>query len=390
MNNNELISIMEESLIPATIDYNELVLNNYFSLPLTELAGLGTALTPFTKTVQNITVPSGEKLFTLNTRGYTGELLKHKDGSGFLSAINTSDGLGQVAFNEYKGALTSTTTTFNPATLFLAAAVISINQKLDEIKETQDDILSFLTEKEKTLHRSNLDTLFDIISEYKHNWNNAIFKQAKINLVDQIKKDSDIAIKLYKSTIEKQLNKNKLLHSDIDVKKTVSKLISNLSEYQLAMYNYGFSTFLSIMLLENFDSNFIKEAINKLENLSYEYLVIYTECYNKIEEISNKSIETLMLKGFSTISKATGEKLANIPVLNKSPLDEALISTGKILNNIQTGKPDKTAQRLISQKDNCIKIFIEKLNLVDNLFNSQVDILVNNKMIYFKPNAEVV
>ena len=59
---------------------------------------------------------------------------------------------------------------YNPTMLFMAAALMSIDKKLDIIQETQQEILSFLENKEKANLKASLDTLSDILNNYKYNW----------------------------------------------------------------------------------------------------------------------------------------------------------------------------------------------------------------------------
>jgi hypothetical protein len=53
---------------------------------------------------------------------------------------------------------------------------MSIDRKLDSIQETQQEILEFLEQKEKSRLKGNLNVLADVLNNYKYNWNNEKYK----------------------------------------------------------------------------------------------------------------------------------------------------------------------------------------------------------------------
>ena len=172
-NRQILTAMMNVDYAPALISKEEISAKSCMIAPLTKIAALGAAFSPITTTIENVVAGGeGQQLFTLNMRGYTGELMKHSDGSGFLSTVSGSHGLGQAAFVPVDGNMISTVTTTNPTMMFIAMAIISIDQKLDEIKDIQEEMFSFMKEKEKAKNKANMNALQEIINEYKFNWNN--------------------------------------------------------------------------------------------------------------------------------------------------------------------------------------------------------------------------
>ena len=70
------------------------------------------------------------------------------------------------------------------------------------------------------------------------------FKTNKHILVQQIKKESEASIILYRDQIAQKLKKRSLIHVDQEVNATLKKLQTQLHDYQLALYLYAYSTFL--------------------------------------------------------------------------------------------------------------------------------------------------
>ena len=89
----------------------------------------------------------------------------------------------------------------DPTMLFMAAALMNIEKKLDLIQQTQEEILEFLEERERATLQGNLNTLGDVMSNFKYNWDNEKYKTNKHILVQQIKKESETSIILYLSLI---------------------------------------------------------------------------------------------------------------------------------------------------------------------------------------------
>ena len=55
-----------------------------------------------------------------------------------------------------------------------------------------------------------------------------------------------------------------------------------------------------------------------MEQYSYEYRELYTECYNKLENNANSSVQSYLRNGLANLSENAGNVIAKIPVINKS------------------------------------------------------------------------
>lgn len=62
------------------------------------------------------------------------------------------------------------------------------------IQQTQEEILEFLEERERATLQGNLNTLGDVMSNFKYNWDNEKYKTNKHILVQQIKKNRKRAL----------------------------------------------------------------------------------------------------------------------------------------------------------------------------------------------------
>lgn len=375
---------------PVALKKEEVSIEQYTKLPLAEISALGVAFSPLTNSIKTVTQTTvngvAEQLYALNSRGLVGELAVHTDGSGFLSTIIGKHGIaGQGAFVPVKGDAVTTTliNTFNPTMFLMAVALASIDKKLDSIQETQKDIIEFLEQKEKSKLRGNLIFLTDVQNNYKHNWTNEKYKSSNHIKVLDIKQDSEQSILFYREQIEKKAKKRSFLHSDKDVKDKLKKIQSEFDEYQLALYLYSFSSFLEVMLLENFESTYLDSVVNKMEDYAFQYRELYTECYNQLEGDANASVQSYLLSGLASINKVAGEAIAKIPVVSKSQIDETLIETSGRLGKFSTGRATQTMGLFAKKQNNNVRPFIENINIVNMLYNRPMELLFDKENIYF-------
>ena len=135
--------------------------------------------------------------------------------------------MGQARWNKQDNIEQFTTIPYNPTMLFMAVTLMSMDKKLDTIQEIQQEIIKFLEQKEKSNLKGNLDTLYDVLNNYKYNWNNEKYKTNKQILVQDIKREAFKSIDFHKNQINESLKKQSLLHSDQNVKNKIKKYIQN-------------------------------------------------------------------------------------------------------------------------------------------------------------------
>lgn len=275
----------------------------------------------------------------------------------------------------------------DPTMLFMAAALMNIEKKLDLIQQTQEEILEFLEERECATLQGNLNTLGDVMSNFKYNWDNEKYKTNKHILVQQIKKESETSIILYRDQIAKKLKKRSLIHSDQEVKAVLNKLQAQFKDYQLALYLYSYSTFLEVPLLGNFGKGYLNSVEHRIAEYSFQYRELYTDCYNLMESYSKSSIQVGMLNGLATASKFMGNAIAKVPVISKSQLDENLIEASGKLGLHGEKRATGALERFISTRSNVTQPFIENIRVVNALYNKPVAYLIDGENIYVQQSA---
>ena len=369
-------SIAAVELTPEVVG-NELSTQTYLKLPLSRVAELGVGLEPVTAALQQV-ISHGQAV-----SGYYKVTLP--PGTHLAQFKNSSDFLGSAlsnSSNAITGQAHLTPILCNPTMLFMAAALASVDQKLDTIQETQQEMLDIIIQKEKSKLKGNLDFLTDVFYNYKFNWNDEKYKSANHGQVLAIRRESGQKIDFCREQITKKLSKRSLLHSDQDVRKLREKIESNLEDYRLALYLYGFGYFLEILLQENFTSDYLVGIASKLDGMVLQYRDLYSVVYTRLEEMSKSSLQTRVVSRLAVASKTAGGALAKVPVLSKSPVDEALIAAGDKMDSHEAKKMRSALMQLADHQSSCVRPFIEHIQTIDRLYNQPTTMIFDRDTLY--------
>ncbi len=393
---NDIVkSALEVSYIP-NININTYKEKKYNKIPLSDIALLGSSfasISPFFRTVTqtfnygiNDGIAGKEGIYKVVFNGLSGNLASAKDGSGYLGTILNNGIQGQARLEKIDFAPITSTTTLpvDPAIIAMAIVLNKIDKKLDSIIEIQKEILDFLNKDKESKLLADLDILTDISQNYKFNIENTSYINTKLNLVQNINRHSLANIKFYRSQIEKIINNKDFIHLDVNTDDKMKKILDKFTYYKLSTYLYAFSSFVEVMLFKNFDSNYLKNIIDNIYNVSNEYHLFYTECYNSIEEYSKNSIETHLFNGLSFLSKATGDIISSIPIIDNLQIDDALIDFSKTLTKENEKKVQKSMNDFVNSKDSEIKVFIDNINIIDKVYNQPLELYYDNENLYLK------
>lgn len=343
--------------------------------PLANLSMLGVAFQPLTSAIQTaLTGSGGSGLYFANTYGKQ----MFSSTGGFIGSLQTAGGAvggGQARMIPLG---------CDPTMLFMAAALMNVEKKLDDIRKAQEEILEFLEAKERASLQGNLNTLADVLSNFKYNWNSDTYKTNKHILVQDIKKDSEASIVLYRDQIAQQMQRRSRIHSDQEVHGILKKLGTRLQDYQLALYLYSYSSFLEVLLLGNFTQPYLESVEKRISDYALQYRELYTSCYNLLEEYSKSSIQAGVMSGLASAGKLLGKAVSKVPVISNSQLDENLLAAGDQLKKHGDRQAERTLKGLIQNKENVTLPFVENLHKINQLYNHPVAYLFDGEAIYIK------
>lgn len=372
---NELLKAMSATELAPLEVKNEISVQTYSKIPLSRLTALGTGFKPVVSAIQQVTshgqATSGFYKVTIPKGTH---LAQFKEKLGFLgTAVGEHGIVGQAQLNPLL---------CDPTMLLVAAALANIDKKLDAIQEVQQEMLDFLTQKEKSALKADLNFLMDIQNNYKYNWNSEKYKAANHAKVLDIRQEAARQIDFYQEQIKKQLGKKALLHSDHDVQKMLEKVQGEFKEYQLALYIYGFAYFLEVVLQENYEKAYLSAIAKRIDEMAFQYREFYSLAYSQIENLSKSSLQAHLFGGLSAINKGAGTAIAKIPGINKSQIDETLIEAGERIGAYKNRRVQTTMQQLLERQSSCVRPFIDNINAVNRLYNEPVTLIFNHDTLY--------
>ena len=178
------------------------------------------------------------------------------------------------------------------------------------------------------------------------------------------------------------LAKKELIHSAQEISAKIKKADEIFKEYQISLYLNSFASFLEVILLENFDKEYIESVKNKIDEYSIKYRELYTKCYNEMEGYAEKSVQTIFTKGLAEVSKSTGKAVAKIPVINKAPVDELLILSSEKIKNYNDKRNNKSIHRLTVNSMKGANPFVDSLIQISKIYNEQIEVLIDSKNLY--------
>lgn len=361
---------------------DELVPESYIEFPLGELFSLGAVFSSLPSAFASLTKSTthGNVLYEA-TFPVPGRLAESKDGGLLGTIINRKGIAGQARFHEVQGAARNASTI---SMMFMALAIMAVNKSLKEVAQNQKAILTFLEVDKQTKLKGDLIVLSDILADYHLNWDNRQYCSSREMQVLDIKRSAEHNILFYREMIEKKLGRQTYVH--IDTAKTLNDVISMFRYYKLALYLYAFSSFLDIMLLENFESNYLESVLERITCYSSEYDSFYQKSVVGVEKYAASSLQARTLQGLSIASRFIGEHIAKIPDAdNKIRIDDRLISGSAKLDSLNSDSLTKTIESFSSVKDSGIMLFADRIQLFDRMHNEELRVLFDNEHIYI-PN----
>lgn len=387
-NNNNLIQLSENMLADARAEITQ---KNTISIPIAQLASLGTGVASLVPAFRNVT-----QTMTFDTTGLyrvanagVGDVLKiAKDGTNW-GALKTANGASKMAKFQQVGSLSATSVTtlpIDPATIMIAVALASIEKRLDDISEMQKQILSFLeTEKESEIE-ADVETLMKTLSNYKFNWDNTQFVTSNHKLILDIQRTAKKHMISYHKKINEMLNSNQFIVLQSAVHSTLDDLIKKFKYYRLSLYAFSMSSLVEILLSGNFKEDYITNVKNELEENSTLYWELYTQCSKFLKNMSSASFESNFLKNIGGAGKAVGQFLGNIPFVKDTSVDKFFQDSGSQIEGTAIDMENDTIKSFSTMNSPNTDVFIEKMRELIQIYNHTEEIYFDKEKIYLISN----
>lgn len=384
----EQLANTEIRLAATDIEINT---DNAIKIPFDQIASLGVGLGSLPEMFRTVatTIDVPTLLQATDKSGIPIDTaILNKAAGGLIGSYNAPGiGLQQARFHSVDpGTIQSVATMpYDPTVLFMAAALAQINQKLDSIRDTVNEMFEYMRQKDKAELRGNLKTLEDLLEAYRYNWNNDIWRKNSHMKVVDIKQDSEQAIIHLRAQIKSKVNDKGPVELRIAVGGRLDDVLDRLKEYQLATYTYSFASFLEPMLSENFDEANLEAIASRISERGNEYRELYTECYNAIEDSSKASADAVVLGGVSAALSGLGGFLKQTPIGDLTPIDNALEDAGKGVGDFNESQTEGLMEKLQHAKAPDVLPFKESLDAVNKLHNGEHQLAADSENVYLLP-----
>lgn len=380
MNDIEMISADFYPSIPRA----EIVTKSKYSYSLSDLSSLGSGFTVVAAAIAKaaMSASTDEGLYRcVFPEGVTGHLASFKDGSGYLGTIMNKEGIAaQARWVPAEGGAASLP--IDPVTLAIAVAMLNINKKLDAIVDTQREILQFLHQDKESKLEGAVNTLADILGQYRFNSDNVLWKSGKVTSVTNIKRTAEENIIFYRKELSNAFAKQKAIHSYQGADKLKESLEKALKYYQLSVYISSYASFLEVVLGGNYSRDYLEHMIGIIRDYSVQYREDYSKCYGQLEEYMKGSVQAVALSGVGLAGKAVGKVLAKVPALKKSEVDKALSSAGYKLKEVGAKHGKSAMKDFQNNRDAGIRFFINNIEVINQLSNQPVEVLFDKEEVY--------
>ncbi|WP_180753289.1 hypothetical protein [Anaerococcus sp. Marseille-P3625] len=383
--NYNLEILTEEMLEDARKSIN---LKNTLSLPIEELSMLGasiSSLVPAFNTITQTTSLPTDGLYKI-ANAALGDTLKMAKNGNAWGAMKTTKGKSKMVQLKEVGSLTVTTKTMlpiDPATIFVAMMLYSIEKDIKEISETQKKILSFLEVENESQIEADVETLMEIVNNYKYNWDKELVVANSHNVIMDIKNRSRKNILAFQKKLTAEVSKKQLLTSQGKINSTLADLLKKFKYYRLSIYIFSLASLMEIMLSGNFKEEYIENTKNEIEKLSAKYRDYFNEASLDIEKISKSGVEANLFKGIGLAGKTAGKFIGNIPLIKKGPVDEFLKAKGENLYNDAQEIEKNLVRKFAELANPGTRVLIKKIEDLNYIYNRTNQVCFNKDSIYF-------
>lgn len=365
-------------------------LREYKKIPLGEIAALGgvfAQLSPALRTVAQTVTMDGFGYMPINNLG--GEALRQfaKNTPGIYAGSFNRLSTGKAVMAKWVKLGPQTVTAnavmpINPMMMAMAVMMVQVNQKLDAIQKTQQDILSFLQEDKKAKLQGDLNMLSDILDKYKFNWDNDQYRSNYHMKTLDIKQSAEQNIIFYQKQIADKIKSLPPVFLDQAVRDTMNKIADNFHDYSMALYLFSFSSYLEVMLLGNFSEEYLNSVAQRVRDYQAYYQDQFEKCRDYIAKVSGDSVQMKVQDAVGQAGKILGNLIGSSPLLNRGPVDEWLKDGGAQLLKEKEEKIAKLVAEFETRQDTGSELFVESVRNVKTVCNETQAIIFDKENLY--------
>ena len=188
-------------------------------------------------------------------------------------------------------------------------------------------------------------------------------------------------ILFYKKQIKDALLKDKLFTTNSGMKSIIEEIQKKFKYYRLSLYIYSFSSLIEILLLGNYQSNYLLSKRDELAELDNEYSTIFNDALEYVKKNTSKSLEINVLSSLGNAGKTIGNLAEKVKAKN---VDTWLNEKGNSLKQTEQSIKDNFVTKFGEIKESNSKPFIAQIEKVNCVYNKTTNIYFDNEKIYLE------
>jgi hypothetical protein len=270
--------------------------------------------------------------------------------------------------------------------MMMAVALFSIEKELGNIAEMEKQILSFLEVEKESEIEADVETLMNIVTKYKLNWDNEHFIASNHKLVLDIQRTARKNMNAYQKKVNEALKAKQFFVAQNKVNSTLADLEKKFKYYRLSLYTFSLASLMEIMLSGNFKEEYISGIKDEIREMSQTYRDLFGECSVRLEKMGNSALEANVVKGLGTAGKAIGKFIGNIPLVKEGQVDEFLQEKGAHLQGTAIGMEKKSVEAFAAIGNPGTGMLVEKMQDMVQIYNHTSQICFDKEKIYLMAN----
>lgn len=368
--NYALSSVRKEELVHSGLHF-----------PLTELKKVSPVVVPMIDQISTVTHTSSESLYRVVNLGKDGALKAKKDQKTFWGAIKRKDGTSSMA--ELKKVHPNEALALDPTMLMMSSLLVVIEEDLNEIKELNQKILSFLEEEKESEIEADLEILFRSINDFKYNLTDEKYLINSHEQVMDIKRTANKNLLFYSKQIQDVLKKEKILTTGSQMNSILNDLEKKIKYYRLSLYVYSFSLLMEILLIGNSQTEYLMEKCDELKEKKDQYLKTYEAAFAYVKKNADRSLEGKVLAGIGSAEKTLGSLAQKVDVAKNKNVYVWLNQKGSNLTQKGQNFKNQFMDRLEEAGETNLDPFIHQIEQFDFIYNKTKEIYFDNENLYF-------
>lgn len=329
---------------------------DFLKFSIADVSALGSSFANFAGQLK-VMAESGPFYVLANPQ--KGAKLREAGKDMFYGSLKKAD--GTVTMAKFKKLDKVPSVPVDPAQMALAALLVSIDKKLGDIQATQEKILGFLENDKKAEISSDLKMLLDVLRRYQDRYTDLDFKRTYLEKAADVRRRSDKNIDFYEREIASEIKEAPQTNVNAAVKKKTERLTELFRNYNSSLYNYAFSAFMEILLMEKNESDARRMSENIVERKQH-FQKHFEESHDWLLRLSGKSVETQVAKGLGSAGVAIGKLIGATPLISKGPVDEWLQENGGKLIENSSERAAQNVSGFVDEAGECIDFFIDRLS----------------------------